>query len=219
MEIRFRLTRKVVTLLIVAVGLAVAGAVYASIPDPNGLIHGCVDRNTVDRQTWPLRVYDTTRRTGCPIGMTGLDWNQIGPPGPQGPQGIQGPQGLQGVPGPQGAPGPAGTAKAYAYIGEDGVVKAGFSRNFNAATVTNTGAGIYCIRGLPFTPKFANASGANGAGPNRPDTVVTVNVDPDGADPAFSLGHCAETDQVRVFTWVVGFFALTNRGFFILLDE
>jgi hypothetical protein len=75
-----------------AVGFA-AGAV-ASVPDANGVIHGCY-RKADGR----LRVINTDRGQSCIKGERLLDWSK------QGPQGVQGLQGEQGIQGPTGTPG------------------------------------------------------------------------------------------------------------------
>jgi hypothetical protein len=72
-------------LLIVAIG-AVA---YASIPGPDGVIHGC--RKNSDGS---LRAIDSAAT--CPSGWTALNWSQTGPQGPAGPAGPQGPAGVSG---------------------------------------------------------------------------------------------------------------------------
>ena len=76
--------------------LAAAGVAYATIPDGDGVIHGCYSRSGGS-----LRVIDASV-TNCSKSETSLDWNA------QGEQGLQGPQGEAGAPGPAGAQGPAG---------------------------------------------------------------------------------------------------------------
>jgi hypothetical protein len=81
-------------LVVVLVALALgAGVAVASIPDRNGVIHGC--RNA---RTGVLRVIKSTAH--CRVGERPLNWNA------QGPQGVPGPMGPQGPAGPQGEPGP-----------------------------------------------------------------------------------------------------------------
>lgn len=56
-----------------------------------------------------------------------VEWNNIGPPGPQGlqgPKGDTGPQGPQGVPGPQGEPGSPGFLRIY-YTAESVTIPVG----------------------------------------------------------------------------------------------
>jgi hypothetical protein len=90
--------------LFLAVGTALAlctgGAVYASIPDPQGVIHGCLAGGSGGTKL--LLVIDTAVQATCLSGQTPIVWNQTGP------QGVQGPQGQQGVQGSQGPQGPAG---------------------------------------------------------------------------------------------------------------
>jgi hypothetical protein len=94
------------------VGAAVA---YATIPDANGVIHGCI----LTKQQNVLKVIDTDRGQTCGTGNVSLNWNQKGPPGPQGQQGPQGPTGPQG---PQGA---TGTGNAVGMTGNGGLLSNG----------------------------------------------------------------------------------------------
>lgn len=99
-----------------AVGLGIIA--YASIPDANGVIHGCYKR-----ASGALRVIDEGVAQ-CDANEIPLTWNRtglVGPAGPQGPQGLQGPQGPagpqgpsgpEGPQGPEGPPGPAGSGRA-----------------------------------------------------------------------------------------------------------
>lgn len=57
--------------------LAVGGVAYASIPGPDGVIHGCY-KNT-DGST---RIIDSA--ASCPSGYTAVNWSQTGPQGPAG---------------------------------------------------------------------------------------------------------------------------------------
>jgi hypothetical protein len=68
-----------------------------TIPDADGVIHGCRDS-----RSGALSVIDSDTQQ-CPRGATPLTWNQVGPPGPQGPAG---------APGPAGPQGPAGVSHA-----------------------------------------------------------------------------------------------------------
>jgi hypothetical protein len=75
----------------VAAGAAVAVAImggaiaYASIPDANGVIHGCY---TIKGGS--LRVIDTAKGQTCATGQHALNWNQKGTQGPPGPAGVSG---------------------------------------------------------------------------------------------------------------------------------
>lgn len=54
---------------------------YASIPGPDGVVHGCYKTATPNKGT--LLAVDSA--ASCPSGYTALDWNQTGPAGPPGP--------------------------------------------------------------------------------------------------------------------------------------
>jgi hypothetical protein len=76
---------------ILTVGVSLASAIaYASIPDANGVVHGCYKKSG-----GMLRVIDSAADQ-CDKSETPLTWNQTGP------------QGLQGPPGPPGSQGPPG---------------------------------------------------------------------------------------------------------------
>src|SRR5262245_1414850 len=91
-----------VGLVALAVSAGVATLAYASIPDGNGVIHGCYSVNgqgQVDGSA-SLRVIDpaSTNPNGqaCKNNERALDWSQTGPTGRQGPTGATGPTGPQG---------------------------------------------------------------------------------------------------------------------------
>jgi hypothetical protein len=86
-----------------------AGVAYASIPDSNGVIHGCYNTNPARGPLGALRVVDTGQGQTCATGESSVAWSQTGPKGATGPKG---PQGLQGATGPAGPSdgGNAGTA-------------------------------------------------------------------------------------------------------------
>src|SRR5437867_5800372 len=108
--------RSKLTLIALATGATIAfmGVVFAIVPDSNGVIHGCYNRNS-----GTLRLIDASTQT-CLTGETAIAWSQTGPQGPAGPTGPQGlkgdigpagptgPQGLQGATGPAGPTGPQG---------------------------------------------------------------------------------------------------------------
>ncbi len=70
-----------------------AGAVYASIPGPSGVINGCYQKSS-----GKLRVIDSAAT--CNPSEVALNWNQTGPAGAPGPAGPAGPPGPPGPPGP-----------------------------------------------------------------------------------------------------------------------
>src|SRR5437870_3505192 len=84
--------------------LALAGASRASIPDSNGVIHGCYDT-----KKGTLRVVDTSAGGTCTTKENAITWAQQGPPGASGPTGETGSQGPMG---PVGDTGPAGATGA-----------------------------------------------------------------------------------------------------------
>jgi len=74
--------RNVVAYIALGIALGAAGGVaYSSIPDPQGVIHGCVNDTR-----GALRVIDSPSAS-CDAGETALDWNQQGQTGPAGPAG------------------------------------------------------------------------------------------------------------------------------------
>lgn len=67
------MTRKLsVVLVAIGIVLVVGGTAWASIPDSNGVIHGC--RKNVDGS---VRVVDTDAGQTCPNGYTALNWGQV----------------------------------------------------------------------------------------------------------------------------------------------
>lgn len=77
---RFRLGRRARLGVLVAVvlGVAAGGIAYASIPDSNGVIHGCYAQ-----KDGRLRVINTDAGASCNTTKENpLNWNQAGPPGP-----------------------------------------------------------------------------------------------------------------------------------------
>jgi hypothetical protein len=103
--------------IFMVIGLALGGVAFATIPDSNGVIHGCYKPNG------DLSVIDTG--DSCKQRETPLNWNQTGPQGAQGVQGEKGEKGDKGEPGAQGLPGndgqpggpgpqgPAGISRGY----------------------------------------------------------------------------------------------------------
>jgi hypothetical protein len=71
----------------------IASAVQASIPDANGVIHGCYGKAGTPSQG-DLRVTDSGL---CKPTENPLDWNQVGPTGQRGPTGPTGPGGVKGI--------------------------------------------------------------------------------------------------------------------------
>src|SRR6266545_1470430 len=73
--------RRTLAVVLAAALLLVVGAVaYASIPGPDGVIHGCY--KTSNPAQGALITIDSA--ASCPSGYTALNWNQTGPQGPSG---------------------------------------------------------------------------------------------------------------------------------------
>jgi hypothetical protein len=107
-------------MLAAAVIGAVTGTALASIPDGNGVIHGCV--KLAQPNKWDLFVIDSATMHCADLGTNyhALNWNQTGPQGPRGYTGAQGPQGIQGPVGPKGADGKDGKDGAKGATGARG---------------------------------------------------------------------------------------------------
>ncbi len=79
---------KRILLFIAAITVAVLGGAaiaYASIPGPDGVIHGCY--KTSNPGQGALIAIDSA--ASCPSGTAALNWNQAGPQGPAGISGYQ----------------------------------------------------------------------------------------------------------------------------------
>ena len=130
--------RNVVAYLALGVALgAVGGVAYSSIPDAQGVIHGCYSNTT----TGALRVIDSPSDV-CRGDETALDWNQQGQPGLNGHPGAPGPQGPPGAaltygksrPGPVALPSP-GQVKTIATLSVPGGSYAIFAKAVGSMTV------------------------------------------------------------------------------------
>jgi hypothetical protein len=104
----------------IGAALVAGGVASASIPDSNGLIHGCFKPQTGD-----LRVIDPAspkkEDASCKKTETALNWNQAGPQGPAGKDGVDG---KDGAPGPKGDPGPPGAGALWANVDDHGTLGA-----------------------------------------------------------------------------------------------
>jgi hypothetical protein len=132
MELRLRVTRKRVALVVAAFALVAAGAAIGvtsnAYTDANGVYTGCVDKTS-----GILRVLTPTGQT-CRNSEVAIDWNQVGP---QGPQGIQGPKGDTGATGATGPEGPAGPTGADGEDGADGAPGAAGADGEDGVSVTS----------------------------------------------------------------------------------
>src|SRR5436190_17444062 len=69
--------------------LTVAGVSYASIPDSNGVIHGCYSPSGASMTNGTaLNIVDSANAS-CGKKMESISWNQTGPPGPAGISGYE----------------------------------------------------------------------------------------------------------------------------------
>jgi hypothetical protein len=114
----------------VATALVVGGVGWASIPDGNGVIHGCY---TPANHATVLKVIDTARKANCPNGYAELTWNQAGPPGPTGAAGATGATGATGPQGSAGTP-PQPDLSRVATLDWYGGAYSGGSYAFNGPT-------------------------------------------------------------------------------------
>jgi hypothetical protein len=144
----------------------------------------------------------------------------------RGKSGPQGPPGAPGTPGTPGAPGADANPRAFAsisYAGNaDNVVKEAGSSVITDANVHRQGAGLYCIYGLPFTPRNAQAT-LNLVGSGAADEVYVYVVAAEGVDSADCPNDTGKgTEQVEVFVDdngdPLGSFAGTDAPFYLTID-
>jgi hypothetical protein len=182
---------------LVAAGL-IAAVVQASIPDGNGLIHGCYAANGASATNGTqLDIVDSG--TSCAKGQARISWNQTGP------QGAPGPKGDTGATGPQGPPGTGGRI-ADAYV-DHGVLDSSRSTGVNSVTIVAGSLGdVYCFD-LVATPANVIANRALGSG-NSGGTTPTVA----GTTAMATLPCPAGTDAAVVsgINSTSSFFALFN---------
>jgi hypothetical protein len=116
-----------IAVVVGGVTFGIASAVQASIPDANGVIHGCYKTNTGS-----LRVIDNTG-SSCAASETPLTWSQRGPTGAKGATGAAGPSG------PTGASGPL---SGYESVSSETVF-----HDFSKPDPANYGVLVYCPAG------------------------------------------------------------------------
>jgi hypothetical protein len=129
---RFWKTAAVVSVAGLVAGLA--GVAYAAVPDANGVIHGCVKKNS-----GALRVIDPAAGEACTSAENPLDFSQQGPAGTPGPAG---PAGAAGAAGPAGPAGPAGADGAAGPAGAPGVSGYQIVRAATAPSAANSQLGV-----------------------------------------------------------------------------
>ena len=122
--------RKLTVALMIVPALALAaGVAYATIPDGQGVIHGCYSKSG-----GALRVIDSSV-TNCKASETSLAWGVTGPAGEPGPVG------------PPGAPGSDSTKTVFGAVNGDGTVQ--FATD--DYSVEHLGAGHYKVTFAPGT--------------------------------------------------------------------
>lgn len=109
---RLRKRAQLVVAFAVGAGLfGVATAIQASIPDSQGVIHGCF--KSAGNPPGALRVIDTAKGQKCGASELAVNWNETGrrgPTGARGATGARGSTGATGAPGPSGPSGPKGAS-------------------------------------------------------------------------------------------------------------
>jgi hypothetical protein len=104
--------RKLIVAVLALLLVGSAAIAWASIPGPDGVIHGCYKNNNPAQGA--IIVVDHT--ASCPSGYTALNWNQTGPQGPAGDDGVSGYESVY-APAPALAHG-AGQAQAFCPSGK-----------------------------------------------------------------------------------------------------
>jgi hypothetical protein len=88
---RIRIRRRYAAFAAILLAVAAGGGIaYATIPDSNGVIHGCYAA-----RSGALRIIDDAAQT-CGKSETAIDWNRTGPQGSPGLRGQQGAPGISG---------------------------------------------------------------------------------------------------------------------------
>jgi hypothetical protein len=222
---------------LIALFVALGGTGYAAIKLPkNSVTSKTIKKGAVTNAKLGKNAVSSSKVKDGSLLKQDFAANQL-PAGAAGPQGPQGPAGKDGTNGTNGATGPAGTAKAFARIDGAGTLIGGVDQAKGveqldiqhqggvAPAAEVTGAGVYCIGGLDFTPTSATVSLDNTdslpAVPNLTggslNFIASVAIFK-GED----LGRCdADHGQARVAIEQVNDATtptLANHGFFIWLE-
>jgi hypothetical protein len=138
--------------------IVAATAAIASIPDSEGVIHGCYQQ-----KTGSLRVIDSSAAT-CRPHEVAIEWNRTGPQGPAGPQG------------PVGPTGPAGSTGLPVYFLFTGFCGSGNSSQINeygfVTGTFNSPLASGCVTGTSFQ-RHRTYTVVNLNGPGGPLAVGT----------------------------------------------
>jgi hypothetical protein len=209
-------------LIAAAVALAAGGIAYASIPDANGVIHGCYNPNGAKGTNGTgLNIIDTASAS-CGKSMQPITWNQKGPTGGSGPAGTKGTTGAAGPTGPTGATGPSDAYTNYStgiLIGDTDTVTvasvtlppgsytlSGSVRATNSST-DSAGTDIVC-RLISFGTLNANPGNGDFQNDNQIDTfpligdVTTTNAQTAVFFHCLALGSDMHVDGTLIATKV-----------------
>jgi hypothetical protein len=105
----------------IVAALVMGGIAYASIPGPDGVLHGCYSTNGAKATNGTaLNIIDSAVAS-CSGNQTAISWNQKGPTGAKGTTGPKGATGSQGSAGTNGAKGPKGSTGATGPSGPQGL--------------------------------------------------------------------------------------------------
>jgi len=171
---------------LIALFVALGGTSYAALKLPKGSVG-----------TAQLRNNAVTGAKVKPRTLSTSDFNRASL------RSMRGPKGDKGDTGGQGAAGAPGTALAYARI--VGTVDANHSKGITNANLTHPADGVFCFRGLPFTPQ---------------NVIVTPLPGYSAQQGTADLGQnhvsCPADTQATVL-WVIGS-TLTDALFMILVN-
>ncbi len=122
MELKFRVTRTRLVLLVVAAAVVTMGGIgYAAIPDGNGVFTACrLNGVGTIRLIDPTATPASSLLNHCTGLETKISWNQGGPSGSQGPTGDKGATGDKGPAGDQGPVGDKGPTGDQGPVGDKG---------------------------------------------------------------------------------------------------
>jgi hypothetical protein len=165
--------RRMLTALAVGLGaFGIASVVQASIPDSQGVIHGCYYKGAgnLERQG-ALRAVDTDRGQACRADESPVSWNQAGGTGATGPTGPRGPTGPSVPSYVAGSSGGQGIFLGQYYVGVGGY--------------SSTQADVEQV--VPVTGTLSNLYAKSSFFPSAPGpTVITFTLYENGAPTALT---------------------------------
>jgi hypothetical protein len=213
-------------MLALAVGgvlFGIATAVQASIPDANGVIHGCYNTSLAHgNPTGALRVIDTAKPNGnCASWETAVSWNANGVSGASGPTGATGPTGPRGPTGPAGPTGPKGATGQRGSTGATGAKGATGANGPSAFTgritaIPTTSSGLQSAWGA--ASGISTSSGTEAevetASPNAAFTAQDFYVEKTGGNIPFldSISVSLVVNGTPTFVCSIGFHFCSSVG-------